>query len=105
MGNLVEDYFSNLFSTSNSTSFDEILESIQPKVSKEMNLGLNQNFTVEEVHGDIQQMAPFLAPEPNGMSPIFYKSFWHIVGEDATKATLAILNEGIVLDSINSTFI
>ena len=39
------------------------------------------------------------------MSPIFYKSFWHIVGEDVTKAALAILNEGFVPDSINSTFI
>ena len=41
MGNLVEDYFSNLFSTSNSTGFDEILEGILPKVFEEMNLGLN----------------------------------------------------------------
>ena len=94
MGNLVEDYFSNLFSTSNPTGFDEILEVILPKVSEEMNLGLNQNFIAEEVHADIQQMAPLLAPKPSNMFPIFYKSFWHIVGENVTKAALAILNEG-----------
>ena len=50
-------------------------------------------------------MAPLLAPGLDDMSPILYKSFWHIVGEDVTKATLAILNEGFVPDSINSTFI
>ena len=105
MGNLVEDYFFNLFSISNPTIFDEILDGILPKVFEEMNLGLNRNFTTEEVHVDIQQMATLLAPGLDGMSPIFYKSFWHIVGEDVTKAALAILNEGIVPDSINSTFI
>ena len=46
-------------------------------------------------------MAPVSALGPDGMSPIFYKSFWHIVGEDVTKATLAILIEGIVPEFIN----
>ena len=46
-------------------------------------------------------MAPVSALGPDGMSPIFYKSFWHIVGEDVTKATLAILTEGIVPEFIN----
>ena len=50
-------------------------------------------------------MAPLLAPGPDAMSPILYKSFWHIVGEDVTKAARAILNEDFVPDSINSTFI
>ena len=97
----MEDYFSNLFSTLNLTRFDEILAGILPTVSEEMNLGLNQNFIAEEVHAAIHQMAPVSALGPNGMSPIFYKSFWHIVGEDVTKATLAILTEGTVPESIN----
>ena len=83
------------------TRFDEILAGILPTVSEEMNLGLNQNFIAEEVHAAIHQMAPVSALGPNGMSPIFYKSFWHIVGEDVTKATLAILTEGTVPESIN----
>ena len=102
MGRLFEDYFSNLFTNSNPTSIDDILERIPPKVSKEVNLSLTQNFTAEEIHLAMQQMAPLSAFGLDGMSPIFYKSFWHIVGEDVTKVALAILNEGTIPESINS---
>ena len=50
-------------------------------------------------------MAPLTAPGPDGMSPIFYKSFWHIVGEDVTVVVLKVLNSSVVLESLNSTFI
>ena len=50
-------------------------------------------------------MAPLTAPGPDGMSPIFYKSFWHIVGEDVTAVVLKVLNSSVVLESLNSTFI
>ena len=105
LSDLFVNYFSNLFSTSNPTGIDTILEEVTPRVTEEMNLALTRNFTVEEVHSAMQQMAPLSTPGPDGMSPVFYKSFWHIVGKDVTKAALAILNEGIIPASINSTFI
>ena len=49
-------------------------------------------------------MAPLTAPGPDGKSSIFYKSFWHIVGEDVTAVVLQVLNLGIVPESINTTF-
>ena len=97
MGELVEEYFSRLFSTSSSIGFNEILKGILPTISEEMNIGLNREFCEEEVHAVLQQMAPLTTPRSDGMSPTFYKSFWHIVGKDDTKATLAILNKGIIL--------
>ena len=39
------------------------------------------------------------------MSPIFYKSFWHIEGNDVTSIVLNALNSGVVHESLNSTFI
>ena len=105
MGNLFVNYFSTLFTTSNPTSIDAILEGITPKVTEEMNLSLTRNFTAEEIHSTMQQIAPLSASGPDGMSPVFYKSFWHIVGEDVTKVVLAILSEGTIPESINSTFI
>ncbi|XP_075674729.1 uncharacterized protein LOC142643891 [Castanea sativa] len=75
MGNLFVNYFSNLFTTSNPTGIDAILEGIIPKVMGEMNLNLTRNFLADEVHSAIQQMARLSAPGPNGMSPVFYKSF------------------------------
>ena len=50
-------------------------------------------------------MAPTTAPGPDGMSPIFHKSFRHIVGDDVTSIVLNALNSGIVHESLNSTFI
>ena len=50
-------------------------------------------------------MAPLTALGPNGMPPIFYKYFWHIVGGDVTNAVLTALNYGYVSESLNHTFI
>ena len=59
-------------------------------------------------------MAPHTTLGLDGMPPIFYKSFWHVVGEDVTTIVLRALNSGIVLcalnlgivpESINTTFI
>ena len=72
---------------------------------KDMNAGLNHEYTADEVLQALHQMTPLTTPSPNGMSPIFYKSFWHIVGGDITTAVLATLNFGIIPESINTTFI
>ena len=50
-------------------------------------------------------MAPYTTPGLDGMPPIFYKFFWHVVGEDITTVVLRALNSGIVPESINTTFI
>ena len=50
-------------------------------------------------------MAPLIAPDPDGMSPIFYKSFWHIVGNDVTIVVLKALKTGVMHESLNTTFI
>ena len=79
MHGLVEECFSNIFAT---IGFDDILSDILPTVTEDMNAGLNQDYIVDEVVKALYQMAPFtsIALNPNGMSPIFYKSFWRIVG-------------------------
>ena len=89
----------------NPSGFDDILKGISPTVTKDMNAGLNHEYTADEVFQALHQMAPLTTPSPNGMSPIFYKSFWHIVGGDITAAVLATLNFGIIPESINTTFI
>ena len=50
-------------------------------------------------------MASLTALGPDDMSPIFYKSFWHIVGDDVTAVVLKALNTGVIHESLNSSFI
>ena len=61
-----------------------------------LNLDLDKQFTGEEV---------LKTPGPNGMSSIFYKTFWHIVDSDVTEAVLTALNTSHVPAILNSTFI
>ena len=43
------EYYSELFSSSNPTEFNEILEAVQPKVSRHMNEQLIKEFQPNEV--------------------------------------------------------
>ena len=105
MGGLIEGYFNSLFSTSYLSDFDDILSGIQPAISDEMNDVLTQEFTTDEIQHALKQMAPTTALGPDGMSLIFYKTFWNIVDNDVIKTVLDALNLGYVHESLNETFI
>ena len=70
-----------------------------------MNEALTHEFLANEVQQALKQMAFLIALGSNGMSPIFYKSFQHIVDDDVTTTVLNALNSDNVHDSLNSTFI
>ena len=98
-------YYNTLFTTSNPTNLDEAVENVPTVVTVEMNNNLIREFKAEEVEQAIQQMVPSKAPGPDGMPPIFYQKYWHVVGSDVIIAVLSCLNSGGLLKSINHTFI
>lgn len=105
LGKVLEGYFEKIFSSSNPSRFDHIMSGIQRIAVDDLNGPIVGDFQASEVKQALNQMAPLTAPGPDGMSPIFYNSFWHIVGDDVTAMVLQALNWGIVLESINTTFI
>ena len=105
MGKVVEGYFEQIFTSSNLSGFDHILSGIQSIGEVDLIEQLEGDFQACEVKEGLNQMAPLTAPGPDGMSPIFYKSLWNIIGEDVSTVALRALNSGIVPDSINTTFI
>ena len=105
MGAAVEDYFCSIFTFSRPSDFDSILQGIHLAISKDAAGCLGCEFHVDEVWVALKKMAPLTAPGPYGMLPIFYKSFWHIVGEDVTTVVLKVLNSSVVPESLNFTFI
>ena len=105
LGGIIKQYFRSIYSSLNPSDFDNILQGIHPTTTEEAAELLGCDFHADEVGVALKQMAPLTTLGPDGMSPIFYKSFWHIVGEDVTTVVLKALNIGVVLDSLNSTFI
>ena len=56
MGQIMLDYYTDLFTSSNLTVFDEILEAVQPRVTSSMNQKLTMEFTIDEVYVVLKQM-------------------------------------------------
>ena len=82
---------------------DEILETVQPSVSEDMNSQLSKPFSREEVDTTIKEMDPIKAPSLDGMPPIFYQSFWSLLGDDVYTAILDCLNNCKIPKEINHT--
>lgn len=70
-----------------------------------MNLDLMKEFNANEVKEALNQMNPMKAPGPNGMSPIFFPKYWHVVGNAVTLAVLQALNSGSFPSMLNHTHI
>ena len=50
-------------------------------------------------------MHPTKSPGPDGISPIFFKNYWDIVGVEVINCVLNALNSGIMPWGINDTYI
>lgn len=94
---IVVDYYNALFSSTRPCEFEEILDAVHPSVTDEMNAQLIKSFSREEVDTAIKQMEPITARGPNGMPPIFYQSFWTLIGDDVYAAVLDCLNNYKIL--------
>ena len=100
---IVVEYFQSLFSSSHPSLQSDIFEAVMPSVSLEMNEQLLKPFTREEVEVALHQMEPITAPGPDGMPPLFYHSFWNLIGNDISSAVLDCLNNCNIPKEINHT--
>lgn len=67
----------------------EVVDSISPRVTEQMNQDLLADVSVEEVRAALFQMHPSKVPGPDGLSPIFFQKFWDVVGKDVVEAVRA----------------
>lgn len=70
-----------------------------------MNYLLTRDFQASEVVQSLKQMHPTTALGPDGMPPLFYQTFWPVVGDCVTKSVLDFLNLGIAPPNFNETHI
>ncbi|KAL0451817.1 UNVERIFIED_CONTAM: hypothetical protein Slati_1159800 [Sesamum latifolium] len=87
----------------NNGAINEILEIVEPRVTDSMNDSLLRPFLADEVIQSLNQMHPYKSPDPDGMSPVFYQYYWHIVGKDVLACVLDILNNASISPQLNLT--
>ena len=101
IGNIAEEYYKQLYTSTNSMDVEEVIEAVDQRVTEEMAQSLTQAYSEEEVKTALFQMHPSKAPGLDGMSPFFSQKFWHIVGQDVTAVVLFVLHSGRYLRKMN----
>lgn len=105
-GQIAINYFSNLFKSSNSVDYFDLLKDCPVRVSSSMNLLLTRKVTSEEVREAVFSIKPYSAPGADGMSVfsikpdmsffIFFQKYWDIVGDQLTKEVLSFFETGVM---------
>ena len=99
------EYFETIYKSDQPTSFEASLSSITTRVSLDMNKELLVDFKAKEVWYALKQLHLTKAPEPDGMSPIFFKHYWNIVGPEVVNCVLSSLNSSRMPCRLNETYI
>ena len=101
----IVDYYQDLLKTTNPTNFEDTTQFISTTISKEMNAQLVSAFNAWEVQEAIKQMALLKAPGLDGMPPLFYQTYWDLVGDEVTSSVLHFLNSVSLPTNLNHTFV
>jgi hypothetical protein len=92
-------YFKNLFSPpDNSYTFPFDVGDV-PKLDAAQIQALTQQITKEEVLTALNQMHPLKAPGPDGFHGVFFRQYWHILGEDIYE----MINQAFTTGQFNPT--
>ena len=70
-----------------------------------MNEALLAPYSEEEVKRALFSIGDLKAPGPDGLHAIFYKKFWHLLGQDLVKEVLEAVNSGVIPPGWNTTTI
>ena len=85
--------------------FEASLSAVNRRVSGEMNDFLLWEFKEAEVWSALKQMHPTKSPSPDGMSPIFFQTYWEVVGSSVINCVTQTLKTGIMPSGLNNTYI
>lgn len=97
------NYFVGFFTTDSAGDMESWLQSLEHRVSEEMNSSLLKPFSVEEIRTAFHSMAPLKAPGPDGFPAGFIQANWDIMGDDICLAILSTLNLSIMPHFLNLT--
>lgn len=95
-GQIVTQYFKDLFTFSNSEDYISLLRSLPYRVTDSMNHLLIRMVTPEEVKDAVFSIKSDSAPGADGMSGFFFQSYWDTVGDQLTKEVQGFFETSIM---------
>jgi len=101
----IANQYQQLFLSAVGAHFDEVLDCVDRRVTREMNKDLLLPFTGDEIWNALDNIGDLKAPGADGIPSIFYKKFWSVVGDQVKKEVLAVLNGGPIPEGWNDTII
>ncbi|XP_057246803.1 uncharacterized protein LOC130589540 [Beta vulgaris subsp. vulgaris] len=105
IGDVISNYFMDIFSSSSPSGFDDALAGLSRKVCDVANDALIAEPTRDEIYHALFQMHPNKAPGIDGMHALFYQKFWHIVGDDVVSCVQNWWHGNVDLQMLNKTCI
>lgn len=107
MEKIIADYFKSLFASSflSDLVMGEGLQEIEPRVTDVANNTLSVPFMPVEVNSALFQCPSFKFPGLDGFPILFYRKFWHGIGDNVTTTVLHFLNHRILPVPLNFRYV
>ena len=105
IGKCFEDFFTNLFTSSNPSIPCNLENLITPSLFDEDIEMLSKIPSPEEIKEVVFSIGSNKAPGPDGMSVHFFKCYWNIIGGEVIEANTTFFQRGHMLKEINHSFI
>jgi len=100
-----QNYFKNLFANTQPHHNRTFTTGHHPIIDNLGKLSLTKPITKNEVFAALNSMKPYKAPGPDGFQCIFFKQYWHIVGDDIFQLVHSAFHTGHFDPEISNTLI
>jgi hypothetical protein len=100
-----QKYFKNLFATNQPQYNRTFTTGPHPTIDDPGRLSLITPVTKQEVLAALNSMKLYKAPGPDGFQCIFFKQYWHIVGDDIFHLVQSAFQTGYFDPEISDTLI
>ena len=98
-------YFKSFFTDNQPPHDRSFNEGAHPSIDADGKISLTSPITKPEVFAALNSMKPYKAPGPDGFHCIFFKQYWHIVGDDIFQMVQAAFQNGYFDPEISNTLI
>ncbi|KAG7540714.1 Reverse transcriptase domain [Arabidopsis thaliana x Arabidopsis arenosa] len=102
-GDVAASYFQKLFSSSDPSNSQDLLDGFAPRVTDEMNEMLIGKVSKEEVKIAVFSIKASSAPGSDGMTGLFFQQYWDIIGSQIVKEVTGFFEDGVFPKEWNFT--